>query len=205
MLSAQLIRSVKNCDRSHVSEQEVLDKVRQLQTTSLCPKSVPQFYHGPAKVSSGSVACHMRKVVHTKQAEDRLSEVTELIHALRGGQDRITYTEFHQVSLMPHIRLFIGLDGVSRAAQMERSIASVQVLEEKNLTSSPFNFPLIFLRQHASYSSVCKRTLLDELECRFWRVELGMKLMKYDSDADGYLTLAEVQAWLSDLAGAIPV
>jgi hypothetical protein len=79
----------------------------------------------------------------------------------------------------------------------------VQVIEENNLQFSPYNFSQLFLRQHEAHMSVCIRTLVDELETRRWRIKMSIRLMEYDSDADGYLTLSEVQQWLSDFAGMI--
>lgn len=48
---------------------------------------------------------------------------------------------------------------------------------------------------------VCIRTLCEELEPRLWRITMSLMLIEYDDDADGYLTLHEVQRWLSDFAG----
>lgn len=81
----------------------------------------------------------------------------------------------------------------------------VQVLTDNNLELSPVNFSKVFLRQHGADNDngVCTRTLVDELHSRRWPLTLSIRLMAYDGDADGHLTLAEVQQWLSDFAGKI--
>ena len=51
---------------------------------------------------------------------------------------------------------------------------------------------------------VCSiRTLLDHLERHLWTLSNRMMLMRCDDDADGHLTLDEVQAWLSDFASTL--
>jgi hypothetical protein len=103
MYSSLLIQSVQRDDQSyHVPENEVLERVKQLQVSKPCLNNIPEFYFGPVKVHRDSVSCHIRRLVQRKQAEERISEVSALIAAIDGrtcDQDRITYTEFHKVSL----------------------------------------------------------------------------------------------------------
>lgn len=109
---SQLVRamhtraSANSCQSKHV-DAEVLEKVLQAQSSNLSTNGVPPFYFGPTKLdprnvdhgkTKPSVASLLRRVVQRKQAQERLSEVIELLGALQHHSgDTITHGEFHKV------------------------------------------------------------------------------------------------------------
>ena len=105
MLSSLLIESTRTFDlHEKASEQEVFDRVRQLQKENTQQQCVPEFYFGPTKVEAGSIAFYMRRVVQRKQTEQLLLGITKLIEELQDNsseQDRVSHLEFQKVSWNP--------------------------------------------------------------------------------------------------------
>ena len=107
MTASLIIESAKNQPDCHVTQDEVFERVRQLQASSSPSHTVPQFYFGPCKVEQGSVVWHLRRVTKRKQAEGHLAELNSLKTALtcyrnehEAEQGWISYPVFREVSVL---------------------------------------------------------------------------------------------------------